>query len=583
VDGPLALAFLGPSPGAGRPGGQQPLASPSGRYLLALDGRLDNRAELIQYLEGPQRDRRRLSDAALLATLFDRRGDAALLQLVGSYVLALYDREDRSLLLARDAVGNRTLFYRLCANRLEAASEVFPLLTAPHADRRLDRESLAGYFALDGPPPGSTFFRGVRELRPGEALWLRAERVLNWSYDRLEPGRDPWTGPDRIAEERYRYLLRRSVLARRSSEGITGLMLSGGLDSSTLAALVSPPAGEPDNDPLLKAYSWTFDAFGELDERSFGRMLGKRYQLPQIEIPGDAHWTWADPTEYGGHPDTPEENPYRSLKLALYQRAASDGTRVLLNGGSADALYSGTRGWLRSRLRAGHWVSAAFWTLRQLRVASHGSALAALKHGFSAYPKGGGSRPAPPWLTASARRIVRELREERGSDSRSGALSALEQRGITTEQAHAARAGVEIRHPYRDRRLVEFFLSLPPHQLYRPGQSKSLGRRAMARLLPPAIAWRQDTADLSPLFQKGIREEHKGAVEELLLQNRAIWVEFVRQDWLEGVLRDGPRQPRDEVVLWNCIAFSHWSHRWLDGDTLRRTAIPQLSTDERQT
>ena len=178
---------------------------------------------------------------------------------------------------------------------------------------------------------------------------------------------------------------------------------------------------------------------------------------------------------------------------------------------------------------------------------------------------------AAPWLTKWAgRRASRPETRAWWADvyprpaQCAAVLGLRAARGVTAEIFDANLAGVDLRHPYRDRRLTEFMLSVPAHQLYRHGRFKHLAREAAAGLLPPEIPARTEPTLLTPLFRRGIFEREDAVVRRLLMTADSTWDRYVDRGWVDDILRVGPRRPLDEIVLWQCVSFESWlrRHRW---------------------
>lgn len=134
-------------------------------------------------------------------------------------------------------------------------------------------------------------------------------------------------------------------------------------------------------------------------------------------------------------------------------------------------------------------------------------------------------------------------------------------RSCSLENAYASRHGLELRDPYRDLHLVEFMLQLPAHQLYRHGRHKHVARQALLGWLPDSILNRTEPTLLTPLFERGLRQENRGLVEGLLESEDAIWPHYVERRWIEDSLRESI-SPALDVVLWHCVSFELWRQRW---------------------
>lgn len=550
-------------------GERQPLADRSGRRLLVFDGRLDNREELLAWLPPRVADAGPPSDAALALAAYRRWGEGFYRRLLGPFALVLVDLERRLALCARDPLGDRTLFYRLDEASLLVASEEIALLAHPRVGDELDDRRLACYFALRVPADGASFFREVRELPPAHALRVdaassRLERF--WRPEELPrlEGRD-----ERELAAEYRERLRQAVRCRLRAGAPPAVMMSGGIDSTSLAALAAEALRDAGSPAPVRAVSWVFDRFAACDERGYFEPVVDRWALESLPVDGDRAVPAIDDAELARNPGTPEENPYRRLKNLAYARAAAAGSRVILHGGAADALYAGAGLWLADLAReqgVGRGLvelSAELWRagpVAGLRRAGAAGWARRLRRGL------GTSESA--WLTREARRWLDDEPAESfglppGARRRrlAAAAGARPARGITVEIFHASRCGVELRHPYRDRRLVELMLRLPAFELYRAGRFKPIARRAMAGYLPAAILERTRPTLLAPLFERGMRGEGRSAAAALLGSPEAEWRRWVRPAWLERGLRRS-LGPLGDVVLWSCVGFELWRRRY---------------------
>lgn len=566
-------------------GKRQPLEDSAAGVALVFDGRLDNRQELQAKLGASGIDDAECpSDAELVLAAYRRWDEAFCRHLIGPFALVVGDLGRRRVLCARDPLGDRTLFYHLTDDKLLVASEESALLAHPEVGKDLDESCLASFFALQMPADGSTFFTQVRELLPGEQLCVEQSSVRRsdlWR-PRAEPplGRRSEAG---LAEE-FRQLLRQAVRCRLRASTPPAIMMSGGLDSTSVAALGAEELQRSHPDGRLRVVSWVFDEFASCDERSYMDPVVERWNLEALRVNGDDAVPLADDQVLGLHPSTPEDNVYRELKRRVYSLAAGAGSRVVLNCSSADALYTGGDRWLEDMVLAGHpvqglrdlWVEAR---LRGLREALGRSGVlrwpARVKRALLMQPS-----QELPWLTPAARRRVSDVSRPRFEESgrlRSHQLEAVAglraARGVSLENAYAGREGIEIRDPFRDLRLVEFMLRLPAHQLYRRGRYKHVARQALEGWLPDSILERTEPTLLNPLFDAGLRRRNRKAVEELLGSKEALWPRYVEKRWLEDSLR-GSISPALDVVLWNCVSLELWLRRHGWGSIATSGALP---------
>jgi asparagine synthase (glutamine-hydrolysing) len=550
-------------------GERQPLSASRDRVLLGFDGRLDNRQELLAELDI---DGGNPSDAALVVAAYERWGEEFCQHLIGPFAIVIANLERRQVLCARDPLGDRTLFYHLTDRKLVVASEESALLAHPEIGADLDETRLACFFALRVPADGSTFFRQVRELLPGELLCVDQKSVRQSEFwrPRAEPSLHRRSEVD-LAEE-YRELLRQAVQSRLRAAAPPAVMLSGGLDSTSVAALGAESLLDSHPDWRLRAVSWVFDEFRSCDERSFMDPVVDRWRLDALRVNGDEAIPLSHEGVLGQIPGTPEDNPYRDLKGRVFSLAAQVGSRVVLNCATADALYAGSESWFEDLVRAGHLASA----IKDLSIEARrrGPWNALRRTTLLRWPAKVKRSILPQraremaWLRPEARRraaAATSPRFEAQSGLRANQVEAATglraARSFSLENVYAARAGIELRDPYRDLRLVEFMLRLPAHQLYRHGRFKHIARRALTGWLPDSIVQRTDPTLMTPIFHAGLRGRNRRVVEDLLESKDAIWPRYVERRWILEALEESI-SPALDVVLWQCVSCELWRRRW---------------------
>lgn len=603
-------AFLGPGERwvrgygevcLGRAGGpleNSPLKVEEGRrYVLAFDGRLDERRHLWSALGMPA-PLAETADAALALAALEAWGlgagggeagareagrQGALERLAGSFALIVFDRRNRSLTLARDPLGGRGLAFAEAGDLFLVATEEAALAQDRGVDRTLDDVRLAQYFSCSELVGGRTFFRGVRQVEPGTAVEAvrrdRRRELRSWSFWRPEPVDLPRPLSRREAAERLRSALFAAVGRRLEGCERSGVMLSGGLDSTPLAAITAQ-LGKP-----AVALSWTFDEHPSCDERQYFTGLRRQLGLQAVEVGCDDAWPLRGLGEgaAGGwplHPATPEQNAYRLFHQRAYDAAARAGVRVVLSGMGGDQLYGGHDRWLWDLVRRGRLGEAVREAVVALRRAPGGApGLLGVARGLcprrvSGWLKGIGlSGQGAPWLTAEARDLLEGQHFlpaaealPRPSQARR-ILDPLNAHGLAVERSYAARYGIEVRYPFRDRQLVELMLSLETRHLHSSRRSRPVLRQAFAGDLPREILEREGKTTFEPVFRRGLFQEEAGEVRRLLFRPGRSWPRFVREDWLEresGLPRSSTRGgevPGSSVgalVLWLCVCWELW-------------------------
>ena len=217
-------------------GGSQPMSTADGRYVIVFNGELYNFQSLHAELERLGCKFRTRSDTEVLLYAYATWGLDALPRLEGMYAFAVFDTQEKTLVLARDRVGIKPLYYHVGPQGFLFGSEIKALFRMSDLPRRLDHEALVDYLVLGYPLVPKTFFRDVRELQPG--CWLKVskqgvEQGTYWSWRRME---EPWSESEAL--ERTREALIETLRVHLLSDVPIGALLSGGIDSSLLVSLL---------------------------------------------------------------------------------------------------------------------------------------------------------------------------------------------------------------------------------------------------------------------------------------------------------------------------------------------------------
>jgi asparagine synthase (glutamine-hydrolysing) len=550
-------------------GERQPVGLKGMPFKIVLDGRVDNRAELISGLNINVLEGRRLSDAALVLHAYEKWGKDCLEHFIGEYALAILDTRRGELLCARDALGDRTLFYSCKGTRLVVASEAWAVAGADDSPEEINEKAVAYYFAMEATEDGQTLFENVYELLPAHAMLVISTGQHFWRYWQQDPSIRLRGKSDEEYAEGFRGLLEQSVRCRMRATSQVGVLMSGGLDSTSVACL----AARMLQPQPLKTISYVFNELADCDERQYINAVQVRWGIRSIQIPCDDAWPLKDWSHWPQNPNMPEGNPYRLLKDRAYDRAKSEGVQVLLTGGFGDHLYGAESDWLADYVTEGRLLKAGkelslYFRYAGLRWTSKAGFIQRLAVRIRDHIPGRKQihrrSTLPAWLTAySTGYLPRNNKEYDRMIAKYGELLDLRAAMSSSgEIFHASRHSLELRHPYRDRRLVEYVLALPAYQLYYRGLPKYILRMAMQDTLPDSIRTRIQPTNMASLFSRGIERE-KNVMENCLQDPATAWRKFVNHDWLVKHWdipatpdRDGP----DLLVPWLCISYEKWRH-----------------------
>ncbi|MCY4087377.1 MAG: asparagine synthase (glutamine-hydrolyzing) [Actinomycetia bacterium] len=484
-------------------GGDQPIGNEDQTVQVIQNGEIYNYRELRAGLEQRGHTFTTHSDTEVLVHLYEERGPEFLSLLRGMFAIALWDARRRQLLLARDRFGIKPLYYRLGAGELMFASE---LKAVPPGE--IDLDALEAFLAFNAVPAPYTIDRGVRKLPAGHRLLagadgsLELERFARAGADpAVCPRTDSWTT---LAEE-LRARLRDSVRAHLVSDVPVGVLLSGGIDSSALAALASQ-----EGEGTLSSFSIGFEE-RSFDELELARLAARRYRTEHHELV-------LRPDAAALLPEIVEafDEPFADsavLPTYLVARLAADHVKVVLSGEGGDELFGGYYTYVADELAPRlEWLSPALLGIAERLPSSsrrvsfdykakrfaRGLGLPALerhhawKEIFSSEARAELVNPdRRSWLDPvdllRARYAETEGADElaRLQDVDVGVLMA-DDLLVRTDRASMAHS-LEVRVPFLDTLVADFAFALPRSHKVRGFAKKRLLRSALAPLLPPGI------------------------------------------------------------------------------------------------
>jgi asparagine synthase (glutamine-hydrolysing) len=504
-----------------RAGGRQPLANERETVWIVYNGEVYNHLDLRRELAGRGHRFRTQSDTEAIVHAYEEWGPDLCRRLRGMFAFALWDEKERSLLLARDRLGIKPLYYALLGSDLIFASELKALLVVPGIDRALDEEALSAYLTLRYVPAPLTMFRNIRKLPPAHILrWHhgRIELKPYWDLADLADGGVPPNEAEAALELRER--IDEATEMRLMSEVPVGAFLSGGIDSSliTSAMVRSRGVGEP-----LHSFSVGFSESGHAsgkfeDELDYARIAARALGTIHHEVRISGAEVADELARIIWYLDEPVADA-AAVPLYFLSRYAKSFVTVVLSGEGADETLAGYSIYQRAllcealRRRSFGLVGACGSILSRLknaRAVRLGRLLAGpLERSYRGVARAfdptdkrqlwplGDEQPiehlmAPLWLKTAHRSPLRRLLY---IDSRMWLPDDLLIKADRMTMAH----GIELRVPFLDHPLVEHAWTLPDHLKLSRGVGKALLRRAARGRVPEAILSRPKMGFATPV------------------------------------------------------------------------------------
>lgn len=568
-------------------GGHQPIANEDGRVWAVLNGEIYNYRELRSELELRSHVFTTASDTEVIVHLYEEHGPRFVDKLRGMYAIAVWDDRRRTLVLARDRIGIKPLYYTQVGSRLLWASELKSLLALSEVERAIDWQSLGSLLTFQYTPADRSIVRGVHKLEPGCVLVCAGQQA-----PRVERYWEPRFAPDHARSlddtvERLRELLTESVRMHLISDVPLGAFLSGGLDSSSVVATMARLVDKP-----VKTFSIGFSE-PAFDERRFARRVARELGTEHHELVVDADaLRFVD--DLAWHLDEPLGDA-SAIPTYLVSRLASQHVKVVLSGDGGDELFGG---YDKYRVEARE-------RLRDPFTRPLSSLLAAVA---AAMPEGAKGRRflrhsslagAERYLDASTvfpleaqQKLLHDdvlalmgieqpvhTMKARLTRDRSQWLSQLQRLDLegylpldvlTKVDRMSMASSIETRVPLLDHVLVDFVATIPGELHLQGGSGKAIFKRAMRGVLPDAIIDRPKQGFGVPLAH-WFRGDLGSFVHDVLLGETSKSRGIFEPSYVERVVRMHEAGRDLDVQLWTLLSFELWCRTFLDQPT-RRTS-----------
>ena len=555
----------------------QPHVAPSG-VVLTWDGRLDNRLELVRELSHAATD---AADADVVALAFDLWGTSCFARLIGDWALSLWNPGKRLLILAKDPVGIRHLYYTRDEKQIVWSTILDPLVLLSRKRFEVNEEYVAGWVSLN-PATHLTPYAGIHSVPPGSFVELRAEASSVTKYWNFDAGKSIFYKTDREYEEHFRAVFREAVRRRLRSDNPVLAELSGGMDSSSIVCVADMliDSGEADS-PRLDTISYYNDREASWNEKPFFGKVEEKRGRAGCHIDTASVRMFDFDLENRRFEATPAytAGPQNAATTQLSSFMQSHSHRVVLSGVGGDEVMGGVPTpipYLQDLLTTAKFRELAhqlkIWALNERRPWLH-LFVEALKGflplGIAGIPK---SKQPAPWLRLDfidRHRLActgyeRRLRVFGPRPSFQANIYSFEtvRRQIATQPSSAEPPHVKC-YPYLDRSLLEFVYSIPREQLLRAGQRRSLMRRALVGVVPTEILERRRKAFVARRPRAAISSEWE-SLSALTQRMSSATLGFVEQkSFIESLRAVTNDKSVPLVLLMRTIFLEGWLRKQL--------------------
>lgn len=563
--------------------GHQPLGNEDGTVWIVFNGEIYNYQELREYLLARGHIFRTRTDTEVIVHLYEEFGPACVERLRGMFGFAIWDERNRSLMLARDRIGIKPLYYALGKDSIVFGSEIKAILADPEFSAEVRREIVDRFLTFYYVPGEDTLFKNIFKLRPGSYMVVRQGNVEIRQYWDLHFNPTPRSAAD--AEKELIELLDESVRLHMIADVPVGVLLSGGVDSTAMISFASDKT-----DHKLGSFTLGFASPGIPDERPFARIAARQYGTDHHEMTISAQDFQDFLPDYAWHMEEPVcEAP--AVALYYVSKMAREFVTVLISGEGGDEAFAGYqtyRGvlWLE---RLKHVLgpmktpvaSAAGFANRFLKSSRIDKYAPLLKRNFEDYYYSRSSRPdsffnknvkslySTDFASAADKEFaIRPLRQVMASSREAGLLNrmlyvdtktSLPDDLLLKADKMTMANSIELRVPFLDHKVVEFAASLCENEKVHGFTTKYIAKQALGNRIPRPIIERRKAGFPVP-FGSWLRTELRDYVHEVLLDRSTTDRGYFKKPAVEALLQAHAQTGHYSSEVLSLVSLELW-HR----------------------
>jgi asparagine synthase (glutamine-hydrolysing) len=591
--------------------------------IITADARIDNRNELKLALNLPDRPLEKISDSEFILAAYEKWGEDCPKHLLGDFAFAIWNKREQKLFCARDHFGVKPFYYHYQTGQgFFFASEIKALLCLSQVPRRLNEVAIADYLHPFTEDKSITSYQDVFRLPPGHIMIVKNTSLKLRSYWSLELGDELQLDSDQEYADAFREVFTEAVRCRLRSAFPISSHLSGGLDSSSVTCVARRILQERGSQ--LHTFSNIFDNVPECDERPFiNAVLEQGGCIPHY-VHADRYGPLTEWQQFFQYEDEAFIGPSHFLTWSLNRATQQAGIRISLDGFDGDTTVSHGANYFAELVRQGNWktfiaeanavskhfdtsLTAIFYYYglpyledlarkwRWLTFAKTANQIgkyfnisrkkllfyhglkplrAQLKQLWQCFHRGRKFQSNVTSLIDPnfAQQIGIKLYSQMQDQSLSKTVreeqwctltSALFASTLELIDRSSAAFSIESRHPFMDKRVIEFCLALPSEQKLNQGWSRVVMRRAMNGILPEQIQWRGSKTSMTPNFLHGLLHLDRELLQGIILSNPNNIKGFVNLHVLDkfySILTSQEAALNDENIMpvWKALVLALW-------------------------
>jgi asparagine synthase (glutamine-hydrolysing) len=526
--------------------------TPSNTFLLAVDGEIENFHTLLLSFSCALDD----TVDRLIYTIYQNEGAEGFFKIKGSVSFIFFDNDSREVILYRAFLKGHPLYFTRKNNRLSVSTNAVYLLHRDDIKGRIDKTKVLNLFTVNLLAWTGTVFEEIDEVKSGEMVIFTPEGVEKKSQSLEEIFDTEFNYNDEgTALENYRQILHKAVDKNIDKKKKYGIMLSSGIDSSSIAYYAVKNLHSVGK--KLTAYSWTLPE-DSADESENIQLLCDKLGIELKLFNGEKYGPFDMLDKPFLQPDTPFINLFWPLNQACYREAHKDGIDYLFNGNYADLLFPSRRRLIDDIIKDRRFDLLPSEVLHRVQKKGVGSLFKSLISKFVSVEKIKVSQTIA-WMSEEAKQLVsHEAETKKKFEEYRLALSEYHMGYLGTERYLSGKYALYRKEPHRDLDLIHYSLGFPSYMTYRGSQSKYFVRKAMQTHLPKEITKQPRVGHLGSILLKSF-ERNREKVEEKLWENPSDWNTYVKESWIREKLRkDASLGNRDLYIIWLCINLTAW-------------------------
>jgi len=536
---------------------------PPHTFLLAIDGQITNIDDLSNEFLCSLND----ANEKLIYAIYIKEGAQGFFKIKGAISFIFVDFSSGTTILYRAFLHGHPLYFTTKNKHLSVSTNAVFLLYRDDINGSVDKKKIANLFATNLLEWTGTVFEEIDEVKSGELVLFTPEGVKR-TVQPLEDifHRNYSYHDEEMAFDHYRKLLEGAVEECIDSKKKYGIMLSSGMDSSSIAYYVAKKMKAQGK--KLTAYSWTLPG-DSADESENIRILCQELGIELKIMDGQYLGPFDRLNEPFLLPASPFVNFFWPLNQACYKEAHKDGVDYLFNGNYGDLNFPVTGRLLYDIIDDRRFDLLPFSIMELIKKRGLLNLSKALLYKFIG-KKQIKEYKGLPWMTdetvllTTCKKAVLNV----AFKSYELALSAFHTGYLSTERYLSGRYSLYRLEPYKNVKLMEYSLGFPSYMTYRGGQKKYFVRKAMESYLPDKIVWQPRVGHLGDFIQKSF-ERNRETVREKVWKNVSFWNFYVNESWMKEKLQNDAQVTNNDLyIIWLCINLSVWLQEIKPGGSL---------------